>query len=237
MKQIAYITDIHLDEDFPRSKGVDTRRNWERILKDVQGRGIENIVIGGDIGTPESHAWFFESLKSVHLHLSLGNHDSWSNVKQQYTNRYVKEQEECHYSFEEGSFKYLFLDSSSDKISESQLAWLEDELSVEKKILLFVHHPVLAVNTVVDSLYPLKNREAVKSVLLNRGDDIVFFCGHYHLEDDQTEGRIRQIITPASSYQVLKESKALETDRSSFGYRILRVEGEKSETELVLFYR
>ena len=50
MKRIAFITDIHLDEDDPRKVGVDSYKNWELILKDVASRNIDGIVFGGDIG-------------------------------------------------------------------------------------------------------------------------------------------------------------------------------------------
>ena len=49
-KKIAYITDLHLDEDFPKEMGVDSRSNWKVILKDVSNRNIDEIVFGGDIG-------------------------------------------------------------------------------------------------------------------------------------------------------------------------------------------
>jgi hypothetical protein len=49
-KKIAYITDIHLDEQLPIDQGVDTRKNWEIILNDVSKKGIKEIIFGGDIG-------------------------------------------------------------------------------------------------------------------------------------------------------------------------------------------
>lgn len=33
IKQIAYITNIHLDEPLPIDHGIDARMNWRRILK------------------------------------------------------------------------------------------------------------------------------------------------------------------------------------------------------------
>ena len=49
-KKIAYITDIHLDEQLPIDQGVDTRKNWEIILNDVSKKGIKEIIFGGDLG-------------------------------------------------------------------------------------------------------------------------------------------------------------------------------------------
>lgn len=121
-----------------------------------------------------------------------------------------------YYSTETAFHKFIFLDSSANEISTSQLVWLKNELNTTKKIIVFVHHAVLAVNSIVDRLYPLKNREQVKDILINSQKKIRIFCGHYHMEDERTEKRITQFITPASSYQIVKNAETLETRNHFF---------------------
>ena len=57
IQKIAYITDIHLDEEFTKDQGVDSRANWEIILEDVVSKNIKKVIFGGDIGEPNSNQW------------------------------------------------------------------------------------------------------------------------------------------------------------------------------------
>jgi 3',5'-cyclic-AMP phosphodiesterase len=118
-------------------------------------------------------------------------------------------------------YKFLFLDSSSAFLSLPQLQWMKDELETEKKVVLFIHHPVLEVDIKVDKLYPLQNRNDVLQQLTDNEREITIFCGHYHLADEQYKGRIRQIISPAISFQMLKSAEQMLVDGSQFGYRII----------------
>lgn len=234
MKHIAYVTDIHLDEAFPIENGVDARKNWLRILEDISYRGIVEVIFGGDIGEAKANPWFFESLKPFNLKITLGNHDTFSEAIKHYDNKYLEEKKELYYSYENEFLKYIYLDSSAGEISPMQLNWLHAELLTTKKILIFIHHPVLEVNVVVDKLYPLKNREEVKSVLKNVKNDIIVFCGHYHTTDDKKERNIQQLVTLAASYQIKKGTDTVNVENNTFGYRILNIEEDRVQTELVV---
>jgi Icc protein len=234
MKRIAYITDIHMEEQFPKDFGVDARRNLKLILEDVRKRNISEIIIGGDMGETTAKE-FFELLEDYTLHVTLGNHDAFTDVTKYFTKYLQEGRSELYYSFEEGSFKYIFLDSSSEQLSGTQLQWLENELQTDRSLLLFLHHPVLPVNTGIDKLYPLRNRDSLQSLLRNFPRSITVFCGHYHIDDEATSGHIRQFITPAASVQVRKDSDTLQLYNGPFGYRILNIDGESINTELVLY--
>jgi 3',5'-cyclic-AMP phosphodiesterase len=64
MKRIAFITDIHLEEQFPIDNGVNPKQNLEIVLNDICNRNITEIIFGGDIGDAKSHQYFFDSLKN-----------------------------------------------------------------------------------------------------------------------------------------------------------------------------
>ena len=233
-KQIAYITDIHLDDSFPIDAGVNPRKNWKTILADVQSRNIRDIILGGDIGEPVSHDWFFESVKDFEINMSLGNHDSYADILQYYSKQ-SQGIDELYYSFEEGGFKYIFLDSSSSWILKSQMQWLKREIVTDKQILLFIHHPILAVDTPVDRAYPLFNREQVRSVLQSVNNKIIVFAGHYHMTDESGAGNIAQYVSSAASIQLVKDTEIIETDNSFFGYRLLTIHENTIESEFILF--
>ena len=232
MKHIAYITDIHLDDRFPIDAGVDPRKNWETLLADVQKRNIRDIILGGDMGEPVSLAWFFESLKGFIVNMSLGNHDHFHDIMRHHP-KHSQGIDELYYSFGEGNFKFIFLDSSSGRISDAQLHWLTSELVTEKAIVLFIHHPILEVDTPVDKAFPLLNRDQVRSALQSVPNPITVFTGHYHMTDKKNAGNITQHVTLAASVQLVKHAPVIELDNSFFGYRILTVNEDSIETELI----
>ena len=233
MKQIAFLTDIHLHEHLPVDNDVNPKKNLEIVLDDLSRRNITKIIFGGDIGDATAHPIFFEALKPYSFNLILGNHDHFNQVAGYY--RPDKEKAELYYRFEEDDYKYLVLDSSTDEVSEAQLTWLRIELETSKKLLLFIHHPVLAIDTPIDKLYPLKNREQLKSVLIESEKDITIFCGHYHMNDETSYRNIKQIITQALSYQIVKNATDLKVDGSIFGYRIIGIDKDRIDTELINF--
>lgn len=234
MKQIAYITDAHLDDNFPIEAGVNPRKNLETILADVRDRNIRNIIIGGDIGEPVSHSWFFGLVNGFTMDITLGNHDSFHEIIQYYPKQ-SQGIDELYYAYEDGGFKYIFLDSSSNRISDAQFQWLRHELETQKKILLFIHHPILKVDTPVDRAYPLRNRDHIRGALQNISNNITVFAGHYHVDDECNRDNIKQFVTPAASVQLVKNAPAIKTDNSFFGYRVLTIYEDNIDAELVLF--
>jgi len=112
MKLIAYLTDIHLEEPFPIKVGVNAKSNWEVILKDVKKRGISEIVLGGDLGEPETNQWLFKSISDFEISVTLGNHDAYKEVTKHFHHAAFNEELELYYAFVEGDFKRIYLDSS-----------------------------------------------------------------------------------------------------------------------------
>ena len=234
-KRIAYVTDIHLDEAFPISLSINTRKNWKIILNDIASKGINQIIFGGDIGEKSSNQWFFESLKNYKISLSLGNHDYFKDVRKHYNFDIAKNQSELYYIEEEEDYKFIFLDSSAEFISKSQFNWLKQELSTPKHIILFIHHPILPVPAEVDKRFALKDRDQIVLELLNLENKVTVFSGHYHFEDERNQDNIKQYITPASSYQVEKTINEIKVNNNSFGYRIIELSSEEIKTDLVMF--
>ncbi len=234
-KKIAYVTDIHLDEKFPIDQGVDTRKNWKMILNDISKRGIGEIIFGGDIGEKTVNKWFFESLRNYDIAITLGNHDYFDEVINHYSFGVAENRTELYYSQERDYYKFLFLDSSSGSISREQFDWFKKELLTEKNIILFIHHPILAIDVEVDKQFALKNRNLLKTELQSIENDVVIFCGHYHFEDERSNRNIRQYITPASSYQVEKIPNEIKVNNDSFGYRIIELNKKEINTDIIMF--
>jgi len=233
-KRIAYITDIHLDEQFLIDQGVRAWDNLEKILQSLVSRKIDEIVIGGDIGEASAYAHFFALMikQGLPFHITPGNHDDPLALATHYTHHPLTENK--LYGFHEDAVhKYIFMDSSAEEVNTTQLQWLEQQLNTDKKIILFIHHPVLPVNTIIDHMYPLKGREKVSALLRAVNKDIVIFCGHYHMQDEQVNGKLKQYITPAAAYQIIKEAAILEVDHDNFGYRVIEFSDGKVDSEII----
>ncbi len=234
-ERFAYITDVHLDEEFPISKGINARKNWLRILEDIKQKNINHIIFGGDIGEAAANSWFFKTLKKFELQITLGNHDTYNTVKAFYKTKHESKQNELCYHFLDHDFNWIFLDSSSNMIQETQMQWLSEVLATAKDTLLFIHHPVLAVPTEIDKKYPLINRENLTQLLAQHGHPITVFCGHYHMNDMQVYKNITQLVTHAASFQVKKLPNSIVIDTSAFGYRIINLNRTDVKTELITF--
>ncbi|WP_234667536.1 metallophosphoesterase [Dyadobacter sp. CY261] len=234
MKRIAQITDIHLMEEWSAKNGADTDTNLKLILQDVGARGIRDVIFTGDIGHPDAFERFFALLKDFHFIVIPGNHDKFADIKPHYHPAYLSTKNEMFHSEEDVYFKYIFLDSSSDSVGEAQLQWLANELITTKKVLLFIHHPVLQVLTAVDFKYPLLTRDAVKNVLVRSGRDVTVFSGHYHTDDFTKEENIMQYVTPAASVQMEKSPLEIVVHSRYYGYRIIELDGHTVRTEVVL---
>jgi 3',5'-cyclic-AMP phosphodiesterase len=233
MKRVAFITDIHLDEQFPIDHQVNSKKNFEIVLADLECRKITDVIFGGDIGESTAHEYFFDKLQNLSVNLILGNHDQFEKVKEHFVRD--KNRDELYYKIEDSDYQYIFLDTSTDELSKIQFDWLKDELNEQKELILLIHHPILEIDTPVDRLYPLKNRSDVKTILLNFKNKVTIFCGHYHMNDEQQFEHISQYTTQSMSFQLQKDAEEIEVDNSTFGYRIIDIYAHKVETEIVNF--
>ncbi|AXT56117.1 metallophosphoesterase family protein [Aquimarina sp. MMG015] len=235
VKKIAYITDAHIDEEYPKGLGVNARNNWKTILEDIDSKNIDEVIYGGDIGEKSSNSWFFDTLQKYKVSISLGNHDYFSEVIEYYKNDFLIDSNELFYYREDDFFRFIFLDSSTDVASEKQLIWLESALVTSKKIVLFIHHPVLPIPAIIDKKFSLKGREKIQTLLEKNPNEIILFSGHYHMEDYQKFNNIMQYITPAASYQVEKDPNEIKVNNNSFGYRVIELHKDQLFTEVITF--
>lgn len=232
-KKIAQITDLHLDEEC--SNGISVKNRLQNIVSDIKREGISEVICTGDIGAKESLSYFFEQLKTTSLSITLGNHDSFSEISKFYNIGVHHSSQKLYSSSEKEDFKFIYLDSSEGVIDRKQLIWLKKELLSSKPILLFLHHPIIGLKLKVDEIGRLRNRNEVIHLLETSSSEINIFCGHYHMESILFYKNIKQYITPAISFQMIKNPNAIEIDRSSYGYRIIELAKNKVYSKTQLF--
>ena len=236
MSVIAHITDTHLDEDPPEGCGVDPDANWSKVLDHLVQHPVDEIVFGGDIGAASSHNRFFRSLDELNCPVRLvpGNHDIVSEVAKHYS-KSVSTSELYDIDTRRGQWDTMFLDSSTGRIGTAQLAWLKEKLLETKSAIIFVHHPILTIDTPADRLYPLMDRKNVQALLFQHKYRIVLFCGHYHVDDECCVENVRQITTPSVSYQGRKATMTVQLDPSYFAYRRIELTADNITSELIRF--
>lgn len=233
-RSFAFVTDPHLDDAFTRGNQVPAREDLLSLLQEIAGKGVREVVIGGDIGEPSSHTFLFDALKEYTstYKIILGNFDKLEDVRQHYSPPGLVDGTMCYREDRDG-FRYIFFDSSSEVLTDAQLQWLEQELKTAGRILLFVHHPILEIPIMLDGLQPLQGREKIKALLLKHPHAVYIFCGHLHVTDQRQEQNIHQTVTPATSAQFVKEATEVEVDMSYFGYSIVTITGDAVTTEIV----
>jgi len=234
-KKIAQITDLHLEEECSSNNGIAIRNRLKTILNDIEKEAITEIVCTGDIGEKEGISYFFEQLKTTSLSITLGNHDSFTEVSKYFSDGAHYITQKLYSSSEKEYFKFIYLDSSKGKIDQKQLLWLKEQLLSSKPIVIFLHHPVLGLNLKVDEIGRLKNRNEVVHLLENSSKKITIFCGHYHMENTLMHKNITQHITPAVSFQMVKNTSTIEIDTTTYGYRIIELQKDNIFSKIQRF--
>lgn len=233
-RSFAFVTDMHLDDAFTRSQQVPAREDLLLLLQEIAGKGIREVVIGGDIGEPSAHTFLFDALKQYtpEYNIILGNFDKLEDVRLHYSPPGLVDGTMC-YSEDKDGFRYIFLDTASEVMTGAQLQWLEAELKTAGKVLLFLHHPVVEIPVFLDGLQPLQGREKVKALLLDHPHAVYIFCGHLHITDQRQEKNLYQTVTPATGAQFVKEATEVQVDPSYFGYSIVTITGDEVKTEVI----
>ncbi|MCG8326790.1 MAG: metallophosphoesterase [Chitinophagales bacterium] len=222
--RIAHITDLHLDEAFPLEHGIHTRKRLDHVLEDIKAENITQLICTGDIGESEGISYFFELTKSFSLTITLGNHDSYTEISKYFDQKTIDQDILKLYSSTEQAYhKFIYLDSSEGVIDIQQLNWLKGALISQKPIVIFTHHPIIGLNLKVDDIGALKNRKEVLHLLENIPNETTIFCGHYHMESNLVHKNISQHITPATSFQIEKDLHEIKIDKYTYGYRIIDI--------------
>jgi Icc protein len=238
-KIIAHFTDAHLGQKLVMGRGIENdkmhyeeepaehQQNLRLVLDDIARKGISDIIFGGDIGSAESVPRFFEILKAYAFTPSflLGNHDAYANVTGYYHDGANALAGKMCFSQDDGFLRSVFLDTSDNTVDENQLAWLKHQTDGASKITLFLHHPILEIDTPLERTgATLRDRDKLKTLLTGLSGEVWVFCGHYHMDDEASEANIRQFVTPAVSYQIVKHAKRVEVETGRVGYRILEID-------------
>lgn len=236
VNKIIHITDSHLDEILQTGEVIHPKTHLNKVLAEHRNDHNTSVVFTGDIGLASSHKWFFNKLNNQPLNYSLvlGNHDNYNYIKEHYIVNNSSNTGKLYYANEDDNYKSIYLDTSKFNLGKKQLDWLSEEIVTPKKIIIFVHHPILHVETKVDDLYPLQDRDTIVRLLSTCDNDITVFCGHYHMADKKQFANITQYITPALSFQIEKDASEIKISTATYGYRVINIAPDAITTKLIM---
>jgi len=233
MIRIAQITDLHVDSEDDQLLSIDSRNRVLTIINEIKRLNTDLLVITGDLTELSGRDWLFSLLNELNIkyHISFGNHDDTSSFLE-FPRFFCSK--DLYYSFQIENFNVLILNSSSKIIDNEQVRWIKCNLSNDRRTIIFIHHPIIDCSqTTMDILFPLLNRDEVKSVFLSHKNEIVIFAGHYHHEYLNVAENITQHVTPSTTIQIKSDTKDIEFEKNYIGFRIIDIENSNYSTQVV----
>lgn len=246
--RIIQISDLHLFND-PETifRGVPMRAALDDVLSHIRHHHAEHdlLVVTGDIAHDEKKQTY--ELFQCHLGAGLtnfrlipGNHDN---------RRYMREvfpgetgQESGTICFEEhlDGWALLGLDTHvpgelHGEVGSTHLQWLLAKLAghADQRVVLFMHHPPVPVNSPWVDAIGLREREVFARVVTAFPNVEAIFTGHVHQEFCGRLDRIVVHTTPSVAVQFSPDTERLECAPVPPGYRIIDLSDAGVKTHVV----
>jgi 3',5'-cyclic-AMP phosphodiesterase len=229
MDRLAFITDLHIDTGVDKTRGIDTRRRFEKVLQDALASKVDMIILGGDLcnreGDELTYRWIKSRLDQVSLPYLVipGNHDDSQMISDIF---YEEEdhEEEIYFLSDEMGFNIVLLDTGQGSMSEDQWDWLEEICILYDDLLIMMHHPPARMHSRhMEPRYAFQEMAEWDKFWQVQICRSTVFCGHYHMEGSiVTPNRQAIYITPSVYVQIDPNHKEAILDHSRYGYRIIQ---------------
>ena len=243
MHHIIQITDLHLTETpMDEFRGVNPRKQLERILKTPDIQQCDLILVTGDIAIENSEPGAYRDLKIMMdglnkpYHVLPGNHDGAEELARAFglnlsggtLNRVIDD-----------PVPLIFMDSSSEQVEESDLEFLRSALRryKGKSPLLFIHHPLIdCAHPIMDSKYFLRGREKIRRVLEESGVVKHVFSGHCHKTYSETLFGISHHVTPSTAVEFVSNGDIIINGHQNPGFREIKVDLKSGQVKSRTIY-
>ncbi len=241
MFRIAFLTDLHIGttEEFPL--GVDLRANLNEVLEKIKNTQPDLIIIGGDFclkgPVEETLLWIKEKVDALKVPYFIisGNHDAPVTLATSFDCVSLLKGEELYYRKQIHGYEFLFLDTTTREVSESQMIWLSDEIekSDSESLYVIMHHPpCLGHLPHMDDSHFLLNHKAVMNLLQRFGGRVRVFCGHYHTDRIVEMGNVTTYFTPSLYMQISDQDASFQVETYSAGFRIIELREDSFFTKV-----
>lgn len=198
---LLHLTDLHLPPPGETVYGTDTARRLDAVLDDIAARhgpggempAPEFAVVTGDLtrdGEPAAYARLRAAMARLPCpaHLMMGNHDIRENFRAAFPEAPVDPNGFVQQAVASSAGLCLLLDTlhqghPEGRLCEQRLAWLAAQLAGggDTPVLLFMHHPPMAVGIAGMDAIALHDADAFWAVLApHRARIRHIFHGHLH---------------------------------------------------------
>jgi Icc protein len=259
LTHLLHLTDLHLPPPGETVRGHDPAPRLEAVLDDIAARhgpggampALGFAVLTGDLtrdGEPAAYARLRTALARLPCpaHLLLGNHDNRAAFRAAFPGHPVDQAGFVQQAVMSTAGLCLMLDTlhqghPEGRLCAERLGWLAAQLagSGETPVLLFMHHPPMAVGIAGMDAIGLQDADALWAVLApHRGRIQHIFHGHLHRPIGGSWHGIPVFSLPGSAFDVALDlappprSLSVELSRAPC-YAVLRV----SDTSIVVHTR
>lgn len=237
--RILQLTDLHLLADpLARFRGVDTRANLVQALQQAAKQPPDLVILTGDLAQDESlqtYQWLASHLDATGWNWQWipGNHDS-------------PEQMACFappvFYQQQSAWQLLGLNTrnpghAAGLLSTDELQRLEQALSLNRPLLIAMHHHPLAVGSRWMDAIALQNNEAFWQLCQGFQQPLVVICGHVHQESYFQHQGASVYSTPATALQFAPQCDDFQLDTLALpGMRWLELQSDGCwKTQVVRF--
>jgi 3',5'-cyclic-AMP phosphodiesterase len=221
---LIQISDIHLSHDGSSVREIDVHGQFQSILTKAQDYPCDLLIISGDICSESGDIRTYKSLKALLEQKNLtylimsGNHDNSEVLASVFPDGPALQGGELFGRKED----LLFLDTSSNSLSQQQLDWLYKEDS-KRPYLLFMHHPPKLMNMkFMDLKYPLENIKEVSQAFSKLKNCQGIFTGHYHCALKDSLHGIPLYVCPSTMMQLSPHKIEYEIVSTRAAFRIIK---------------
>lgn len=229
--RIAQITDLHLTTDNEPLMGLDTRARMEAVLHDAASRSVNAFLFTGDFCAREPVEAVFAELRGrfdrlgKEYFLVPGNHDSREMVARHFSSGEPvpwREGRTLDQIVTIGGRLFICVDTQAGRLSDEQVAWLENALILYPDADVVMHHPPIRTgNVFMDGKYPLHDRKRVAKVLCADGRNRNVFCGHQHAARAVRQRGLAVWVAPPTSFFLDPMKKDFQQVEAPPAYRLL----------------
>mgnify|MGYP001169294484 FL=1 len=249
LKKIIILSDIHLTSDGKKIADLYPLNKLKAAINHLleKHKDLDHLVFTGDLannGMPSEYAYLKKALAelSTPITFMMGNHDNRDNFCKEFPYYELDENQFFQSGINLGDYFLLFLDSLKDPyvdiarnkgfLCQKRLNWLDNQLSLalNKKVILFVHHPPFPTGLEAMDAIRLENPEDLYSILEKYKNVVHIVSGHIHRNISGNYRDIGFSTFKSTSHQMSLNlnSEKVEfnnTEKSGYGVICLREDG------------
>lgn len=189
--RIVQLSDLHLRPGLLYS-GIDPWAAWRLALDRVATLvpAADLLLLTGDLaddGQPDTYRQLAASLQASGRPFAVlpGNHDDRVELRAAFAEQPWSHPELACQRLDCGEFTLLLIDSvvageEGGIFAEAQLAWLQSHCPEDRRILLAMHHPPLAVGIAGMDAIGCSGGDRLATWLASRPNVEAVLCGHVH---------------------------------------------------------